>query len=304
MEENEIYELFGLENTGAEEMEPAEPSEETGLAEGENSQDFAEPEHESEEAEGAEEEASLPETQPPEERARYAAARRKAEAERDAAVARARQEAQQAAQRQVDEFIRQSGMTDPYTGKPITTKAEYDAYRQRFESERKAEVMRKSGMSDEQFRQFVQALPEVREAQQAKQAAEDAARQAREQQARVRVDEQIREIAKLDPSITKLEDLQRMESYPRFYELVKKGNTLVDAFWLANREQLQQSTAEASRQAARNSAQSKQHMATTTSRGAGSVPVPAEVKAAYRELNPNATDAEISKHYNAYLRRK
>lgn len=51
-----------------------------------------------------------------------------------------------------------------------------------------------------------------------------------------------------------------METYPKFYELVKKGNTLVDAYRLANFEALTSSAAAATRQAAINNLQSKQHM--------------------------------------------
>ena len=66
-------------------------------------------------------------------------------------------------------------MTNPYTKKPITSKAEYEEYRERFEEEKKSHLLRKSGMSDEEFNQFVQNLPEVREAREAKLAAEKAA---------------------------------------------------------------------------------------------------------------------------------
>jgi len=84
---------------------------------------------------------------------------------------------------------------------------------------------------------------------------------------------------------------------------VKKGNNLVDAFKLANYDTLTSSTAAASRQAAINAAQSKQHLSQTTTRGAGAVSVPADVKEAYRAFNPNATDAEIQQHYNKYVKK-
>nr|DAO84058.1 MAG TPA: hypothetical protein [Caudoviricetes sp.] len=189
-------------------------------------------------------------------------------------------------------------MTNPYTKKPITSKAEYEEYRERFEEEKKSHLLRKSGMSDEEFNQFVQNLPEVREAREAKQAAEKARQDAQEAQAKVQVDEQLKKISELDPNIRELQDLAKMPSYPQFYELVKKGNSLLDAFKLANFETLSQGTAARARQAAINAAQSKQHLAQTQTRGKGAVTVPSDVKELYRTMNPGVTDAEIQAHYS------
>ena len=309
--------LFGIDAEGAEVTEPAEPSGDT-TAQGANEQEPAEPAAVEEQIEETNEEGAedggqstggdSPEgqadgqKQTPEQNAKFAAARRKAEAERDAAIAKARQDAQAEAQRTIDEAFRSSGLTNPYTKKPITSKAEYDEYRARLEADRKARLLKKSGMSDEEFRQFVQGLPEVKQAKEAQAAAETAARQAREQQAKLKVEEQLKEISALDPSIQELKDLAKMETYPKFYELVKQGNTLTDAFKLANYEALTGRAAAASRQAAINSAQGKQHLSPTTQRGAGAVSVPADVKAEYLAFNPDATDAEIQQHYNRYVK--
>lgn len=310
--------LFGIDAEGAEVTEPAEPSADT-TAQGANEQEPAEPaaveEQIAETTTGGAEDGSQsaggdsPEgqadgqkQQTPEQNAQFAAARRKAEAERDAAIAKARQDAQAEAQRTIDEVFRNSGLTNPYTKKPITSKAEYDEYRARLEADRKARLLKKSGMSDDEFQEFVQGLPEVKRAKEAQEAAETAARQAREQQAKLKVEEQLKEISALDPSIQELKDLAKMETYPKFYELVKRGNTLTDAFKLANYEALTGRAAAASRQAAINSAQGKQHLSPTTQRGAGAVSVPADVKAEYLAFNPDATDAEIQQHYNRYVK--
>lgn len=308
--------LFGIDAEGAEVTEPAEPSADT-TAQGANEQEPAEPavvEQQEETTEGAEDggqsaggdspegQADGQKQQTPEQNAQFAAARRKAEAERDAAIAKARQDAQAEAQRTIDEAFRNSGLSNPYTKKPITSKAEYDEYRTRLEADRKARLLKKSGMSDDEFREFVQGLPEVKQAKEAQAAAETAARQAREQQAKLKVEEQLKEISALAPSIQELKDLAKMETYPKFYELVKRGNTLTDAFKLANYEALTGRAAAASRQAAINSAQGKQHLSPTTQRGAGAVSVPADVKAEYLAFNPDATDAEIQQHYNRYVK--
>lgn len=212
------------------------------------------------------------------------------------AVAQARADAQKA----IDEAFALSGLKNPYTGQPITSKAEYDAYKERFERERQERFLQQTGMSQEEFQQFVQGLPEVREARQAREAAEKAVREAREAAARVKVEEQIREISAMDPSVKSLEDLVKMPNYPRFYELVRRGNTLTDAYRLANFDTLAQRAAAGARQAAVNAARSKEHLTETKSRGSGAVSVPAEVREQYKLFNPDATEEEIQRHYQKY----
>lgn len=327
--------VFGIDAQGAEAREVAEPVSDTREAQGVEAPELAEPDEQptendtapaepageetTQETDGAGVAASASGTDDGQEQteaardiafsskkerdAQFAAARRKAEAERDAAVQRAREEAQAEVQRTLDEAFKNSGLINPYTGTPITSKAEYDAYMARLASEKKDRILKKSGMTDEEWGQFVEGLPQVREAKQARAAAEAAAEQARQQQARLKVDEELKEIGALDPSIKELKDIAKLETYPKFYELVKKGNSLVDAFKLANYDALTSSTAAASRQAAINAAQSKRHLSQTAQRGAGAVTVPSEVKEAYRAFNPGATEAEIQQHYNKYLKK-
>lgn len=286
---------------GAEETEAAEPSENdttTAAAQGAEEQEAAVPAvEEAEEPEQPQTEA--PEQEPKTDRdAQFAAARRKAEAERDAAIAQAKEDAQ----KQVDEFFKNSGLMNPYTGQPITTRAEYEAYRERFEADQKAKLMEKAGITQEEFQAFVQGLPEVRAARQAKAEAEAAARQAREQEAKARVDEQLRQIQAIDPTVKELGDLAKLDTYPKLYDMVKRGYSLLDAYRLANYDTLTQRAAEASRKAAINSVQSKQHLKATESRGGGAIPVPDSVLEEYRVLNPGATKEEIQKHYQSYMK--
>lgn len=287
--------------TGAEETEAAEPSENdttTAAAQGAEEQEAAAPAvEETEESEQPQTEA--PEQEPKTDRdAQFAAARRKAEAEWDAAIAQAKEDAQ----KQVDEFFKNSGLMNPYTGQPITTRAEYEAYRERFEADQKAKLMEKAGITQEEFQAFVQGLPEVRAARQAKAEAEAAARQAREQEAKARVDEQLRQIQAIDPTVKELGDLAKLDTYPKLYDMVKRGYSILDAYRLANYDTLTQRAAEASRKAAINSVQSKQHLKATESRGGGAIPVPDSVLEEYRALNPGATKEEIQKHYQSYMK--
>ena len=289
---------LGLETTeGAEGTEAAAPSEAQD-AQGAEAQEPAAPAAEETEPAPPEQESGKTE-----EDARYAAARRRAEAERDQAIARVKKEAEEKAAKSLEEFFQRSGLVDPYTKKPIRTREEYESYRERYEAEQKASLLKKSGMSDAEFQAFVQGLPEVQEARRAKEQAQQAAQEAREAQAKVKVAEQLKEIQEMDPSIKELGDLAKLESYPKIYDMVKRGYSISDAYRLANYDALTHQAAEKSRQAALQNAQSKQHLSPTTQRGTGSVSVPEEIKREYRLLMPDATDAEIQKHYQKYVKK-
>lgn len=296
MGETDYGALFGVELDGSDAEETAETVEQTASeddADGENEQEVTDPD-ESAENDNAEN------VQSAEENSKYAAARRKAEAERDAAVQKAKDDAQAEADKYIDGVIAGIGMMNPYTKQPITNRAEYDAYKQQFDIDKKSRILKGSGMSEEEFKQFVADLPEVKAAREQKEAAEREAQTAREIKAKAMIDEQIAEIGKLNPDIKSVGDLKNIPNYQRFYDLVKKGNTLTDAYKLANMEDIMASGITATKQAAINAVTGKKHLDRTTTRGAGAVSVPRDVAEAYRAFNPDATDAEIQAHYNKY----
>lgn len=282
MAEIDYGSVFGI-DTGA--NEPAPAQQDTGAEDSTDAGAVAENTAGENEAEVAEQ-PGADKQQSPEENAKFAAARRKAEQERDAAIAQARQQAQ----RSLDEAIAAMGQTNPYTGRPITTKAEWDQWKAQEAQERTREVAESAGMSEQEFGQFVNNLPQVR-------AANAAAAAARQQQQKLILDEQISAINKLDPGIKTVADLMERPEYKQIYANVQKGLSIVDAYKLVNFDSLTQSKAAGARQAALNSAAGKEHMAPTQSRGAGAVTVPKDVKEMYRLYNPDATDAEIQAHY-------
>lgn len=259
-------ELFGTE--GAEETETADPSEDV-----------------QEEQPAGAKEAEPAEPQSKEDNAKFAAIRRKAE-----------EEAAAKAQKQIDESFAALNMTNPYTGKAIKTRADFEEYTKATQKEKKDTVLEQTGWSDEQLQAFVDELPDVKAAKEAKQRYEQA------EQQRV-IDAQLAEVAKLDPSIKSLEDLQKQENYSSIYFLVvRKGLSLSDAYKLANFDKISSARASsAARQAERN-VKGKEHLQPTSQRGEGSVAVPADVMEMYKALNPKATNAEITAHYNKNLK--
>lgn len=206
--------------------------------------------------------------------------------------------ARAAAKAAIDNAFKNSGLVNPYTQEPITSKEQYDAYRQRFEQDQRAQVLQKSGLTEEEFQRFVENLPEVRQAKEETERARRIQKEAVLERAKAKAEQQVKEISRLDPSIKTMDDLAKMENYPAFYEKVKGGASLVDAFKLVNFDRLTGQAAAAAGQAARNAAKGKAHLDQTQSRGKGAAPVPAEVREMYRMMNPDATEEEISKHYN------
>lgn len=294
--------LFGVEvDQGAEGQEVAEPAENREDADnaGAEEQEVAEPAAADGQEQTVAQEAagdqdglnSEQQGQSAEENARYAAARRKAEQERDAAIERARADAQAEAKRVLDEAFKGSGLVNPYTKQPIQNKADFDAYKQAFEADQRAKLLKRSGMNEAQFDAFIQSIPEVRRAKEA----ETAANRAR---AEMKVQEQLTEIRKLNPNIQSVRDLTTMESYPQLYAMVQRGYDLADAYRLANFTELSKREAGAARQSAINAVKSKSHMVPAAERsGASEVVVPEETKQLYRQLNPGVTDDEIKRHY-------
>lgn len=289
--------LFGL-DTGENEPETAEPaaSQEGAEEDAQEESDVQEPaETQEDTAEEAPTGEKEPETAEPakaqgkEQNARYAAARRKAEAERDAAVQRAKAEADGL----LKDVLAASGLADPFTGKAITTREEFEQYKKGRADEKRRSIQRKAGMSDAEFDGFIESLPEVQAAKQAQAAAEKAAQETRQAQAQARIDEEIAEIGKLNPEIKALADLTKRPEYGEIYRKVQRGYTLLDAYKLANLDALTSRAREAGKQQARNAADGKTHMGKTKSRGAGDVELTQEELAQFRIFNPAATEDEV-----------
>lgn len=276
--------VFGLE--GEEVQEPADPAGEDTV--GENEQEPADPAGESQD--GAEDEQKPSDeshhVQTDEENARYAAMRRKAEAD-----------AEKRMNAELDKSIASLGLTDPYTNKPITNHAEMQAYRQRFVEEQRKEMQEKAGMSPEDYKRFVDSLPEV-------QAGKAAQQKVMDLEIRAKIDSQMREIQMISPEIKSMEDLSKLDNFDKLYDMVGKGYELADAYKVLNYDRLTAKAAEAAKQQALNSIGGKNHLQPVTTRGQGAVPVPADVVAEYRALMPEATDAEIQAHYNKYARKE
>lgn len=309
------WEALGLEEpAGGNETEPAKPSEqpgggnETEIAEPSEDMEDIEPEQEpdgEEPATNTEEEEEPDQPQSKQERARQAAARRQREKDAaiQAAVDEALQQERSSREQEMAEFFAAAGLRDPNReNKPITNMEEFRQYQQTFAMKQAEAELRKGKLTPETLQQIVEQTPVMQQAQQIIQQAEREKQQAAQARIQAQINAEIAEIGKLDPTIKSMQDLLASENGQKVYEYTKLGNSLVDAYWLANREKLvnKAATAATAQQSART--QSTAHLKATTSRGQGGVDVPAAEMALYRQMMPNATDAEIRRHYNSYIK--
>ena len=117
------------------------------------------------------------------------------------------------------------------------------------------------------------------------------------------LDDAVAEIGKLDDRIKSFDDLPKMDNYEMFDDMVRnRGYRMVDAYKLANMDRLQAKRAAAASQEVRNSINSRKHLTQTGGGAAGDASVvPADVKALYKQFNPNASDADILAHWKKSL---
>lgn len=333
-EESDLYAAFGLEQpAGGNEPGAAEPGAQEGQAQGTEpgtgeAQEPAQTQEQdpsrdqgnggaqggaggagdvsgASQAEGGQEGESAQQTK--EQRAENAARRRREEQQAaiDAAVKMAVEDERARTKGQMDAFFAKAGMKNTVTGKPITTLEEFDAWRADYDAAKLQKDLKAGKLTPEALRSAVEQTPAIQalKKQQEQQAAAD--EQRRQAEAQARVNAELAEIHKLDPTINTVEDLLSMPGAKAFYDLVRKGNSFLDAYRLANFDRLTTARAEAARQQALNNARGKDHLTGTgTPQGTGAATVPPDVKAEYLAFNPDATDAEIQKHYNRYMEKQ
>ena len=305
--EQEAAEAFGVEveehDEGGAAQEPGgDPSEGGGAAEGaETSPDGAETAQDGREdgaqgQDGQGDEEGQRREQSPEERHQQAAARR------------AREEAarEKAAQARVDSAFEEMfrGQVNPYTGRPITTEAEYRAYQAEQARQNQTAQLQKAGIDPATIEGIVDQKMAPMQQQLMAAQMENARRAAAaaNEKAQSVISASLKNISAEYPEIKTLEDIAAMPTAERFNDLVQKGVSLEDAFFLANRKDMQQRSVAAAKAAAVRGAASRSHLNPVDSSDGKTVEVPASAKASFREMFPGATEAEIEKEYAAYLK--
>lgn len=228
-----------------------------------------------------------------EEDSRFASVRRKAEAD-----AKARYEAENSRR---NEKIKQmcAGKVNPVTGQTIETMDDYFEALAAQEKLAREQELRSKGVDPRMIEEMVNNNPIVRQAQTVMQ-------QSQEAEAKRQLEADIKEIGEIDPSIKSEADLFVHPSYQKVYELVSKnGLSVVDAYKLANYQNLSAKNTAAAKQAAVNQAKAKNHLEATGNGMASNdslVDVPASLAATWRAMNPGISDSEIKTKYNEFLK--
>ena len=232
------------------------------------------------------------------------------ERHRQAALRRAReqQEWQNKTQQAVDAAYAKllGGQINPFTGKPITTQAEYEAYEQMKAQQSTNNALQKVGIDPKFIQQMVQQ--EVAPMKQQMRAEQAQRYEARAAEYNRKIEEAKEAAAKsiaalYDPSIKAFGDILAMPTVGKFNDLLQKGNSFEDSFYLANREAIDKRRAAAAYKKGADAGANRQHLSPApAASGAEPVIVPADVARSYREVTPGMTDAEIAKEYAAYLK--
>lgn len=201
------------------------------------------------------------------------------------------------------EVFGKAGIKDPFTGKTVENMEDWRAFQAATANAKLANDLKAGRLTPEGLQQALMQSPEIQQilsgAKEAQQRAEAAEQRAGAQEFSQRRETELAEIRRMNPAIKSLDDIMAMETGSKFADAVRRGNNYVDAYRLANFDALQRGQRAAGEQAARNAAAGLQHQQRTRqTTGDTPAPVPAGVKAFYKALNPNATDAEISAHYN------
>lgn len=314
----QVYEALGVtpEGEGAQVQEPAKPAtqnQELQPEEGAREQEPADPapdstnEPQQPEGDGAQEGVANPDggVEPiltEQQRKENAAQRRRAETQAaiDKAVQDAVQAEQERAKSEMADFFASANLKNTITGAPITNMEEFNAWKQAYDVAKLQKDLKAGKLTPESLQKVIDQTPAMQKVQQMAAAQDEQKRAADMAAAKVKIDAELLEIQKLDPSIKTVQDLLKMPKSREFYEYVRKGNSFIDAYYLSRREELEAKLVEAARQQAQTLSRSKDHLSATAVRGAGADSVPAEEMAMFREFNPGATEAEIQAYYNRY----
>lgn len=246
--------------------------------------------------EPVEEPIEEPEAKPvqtPEENAKFAAARRAAEAREKAVRAEMeRLDAQVAAQ-----F---GNYTNPLTGEPVrSVQGYFDALNaQKQMAEAQKQMQEQGALTPELINQMVESSPLGRQVQQV------LAHQQEMEQFQM-IDNELAIIHEIDPSITTASDLANVENFAEIESYWKRGYTISDAFKLANFGKVSKQSIDAIKQSAINQAKSTSHLQATTSisddTGKDMVDIPADELVFWKECYPELSMKQLKEKYNKTL---
>ena len=223
-----------------------------------------------------------PQEQSPEENARYAAIRRRAEEDAKHRI--------ELFKKKNDEYLERTnreiaalcqGVTHPVTGQPISTIEDYiSALKYQQKQAVEAELQDK-GIDPGMIDRMIATNPVVMQAQQVIQTTQ-------KNEAAAQLQRDIAELGKYDPNIKTIQDLANLPNYPDMVKFVAQTGgkaSIVDAYKALNFDSFMQHTNEAARQQAINQMRGKSHLPSQPTGVAtenDDVEVPSEIMSRYK----------------------
>ena len=291
--EERIYEALGLKapDAGAQEQEAAEPAEDIGT-DGENEQEVAEPAAEQEENEPESEETETGETMSREERARNAARRRQSEQKK--AVEEALAAERETTGKRLKDLFEWAGFKDGETA--IETLEQLEAYRKKVDENKLQKDLKAGKITREQLDKLVEekAAEKIKAEQPEPKRNEEFEKQ---------VEKELAEIRKYDPTIKSIRDFAGMDRAEEFFsEVADHNHSYEEAYRIVYADKIAEAKAKSEKQRAMNGIRSKDHLQSSGTRGAGTPDIPTDTMEYYRRFNPHATEEQIRKHYQNFLK--
>lgn len=188
------------------------------------------------------------------------------------------------------------GRMNPYTGKPILTKADLDEYTAAYQAEEREAALAAGNLDMKTLNAVIENHPLVQRAKLAMEKIEQQEREARQKEGKARLDAEIAQIGKMDARVKSLADISKLEKAGEIIDRVKRGYSFLDAYRLEYEDKRQGALAGAAKKAAVQAVASKAHMKPHDSRGGGGVEIPKDEMEMYRLFNPGVPDEEIIRH--------
>lgn len=222
--------------------------------------------------------------------------------ETNAAFANMRREleAMKRQQKEIDEsYARQYGhLVNPETNQPIRGARDYFEALAAQERMNAREQLQQANVDPSLIDKMIQNSPVIRQA-------EAATAELNNIRARQMMEEDFKEVLKMDPTLSSQDDIIKADNYQNVVNYVQEhpGIRFSDAYKIVNFDRLASSRTEAAKQAAINQVKGKNHLVTGAALNVndGMEEIPADVVEMYKETFPGKTMSELKSLYNKAL---
>jgi len=156
---------------------------------------------------------------------------------------RAEREAQEAAQVKIDSFYASRNLINPYTNKPIRTEADYKEYEKAYKAEEQKEKLSKGELSPELINDMISQNPVIQKATELNE-------KMQQEEAERELNEDVKTIGKMDPSIKSIDDLLKVPEWDQIENLLQQGYRVNHAYQIACFDRIKNNTVNAAESAA------------------------------------------------------